>query len=178
MGRPLVLPEVSETHFRETHFFLGALEPASAPVVGFAIWFHDAIYAPLAGDNEEASAELARARLRLMALDARLIDRVATFILATKRHELLEASPELEIFLDLDLSILASPKDVYDEYARAVRREYRPVPEALYRHGRRKVLRGFLARPRLYYSPLADRFEARARENIARELARLEGEAQ
>ena len=150
------------------------VSPAIPPVIGWAIWFHDAIYAPMAKDNEARSAALARATLGELDVASALIAAVELFIRATQRHELLEDSDDLRIFLDLDLSIFAAPEHIYDRYTRAIRREYRWVPAPLYRSGRRKVLASFAAREQLYFSAtLRPRFEAAARLNLARELATL-----
>jgi predicted metal-dependent HD superfamily phosphohydrolase len=48
------------------------------------------------------------------------------------------------------------------------------VPEALYRSERRKILTGFASRSRLYSTEIFfERYEAQARANITRALARL-----
>ena len=45
-----------------------------------------------------------------------------------------------KMFLDLDLSILASDDDVYDQYAKNIRQEYIHVPEKDYCIGKKKIL--------------------------------------
>jgi predicted metal-dependent HD superfamily phosphohydrolase len=48
------------------------------------------------------------------------------------------------------------------------------VPDAAYRAGRAAVLERFLTRAAIFPDPrFAERYEARARENIAREIASL-----
>lgn len=144
-----------------------------------AIWFHDAIYDSQAKDNEERSADLAWRRLAGKLEPARL-ERVATMILATAKHELPQienagAVRDAELFLDMDMSILGAAPDVFDGYEAAVRKEYAWVPEAAWIAGRSAVLRSFLDRPFIYLSEeFRDRFEAQARENIRRSLAALE----
>ena len=54
-------------------------------LVQFAIWFHDAIYDPLAKDNEERSADWARQALTDLHLRA-LAESVSTLVLKTKDH--------------------------------------------------------------------------------------------
>src|SRR5688572_5611734 len=51
--------------------------------VELALWFHDAIYEPRAGDNEERSAQLAIAALQ-GAATAEVLRRVEELILATR----------------------------------------------------------------------------------------------
>lgn len=144
-----------------------------------AIWFHDAIYDSQAKDNEAQSAEFARRRLGDKLEPARL-DRIATMILATAKHELPElksaaALRDAELFLDMDMSILGAAPDVFDRYEAAVRKEYAWVPQAAWIAGRSAVLRSFLDRPFIYLSKeFQDRFEAQARENIRRSLSNLE----
>jgi predicted metal-dependent HD superfamily phosphohydrolase len=51
-----------------------------------ALWFHDAVYAPGASDNEEQSAELARSTLLAGGAPPEAADRVAALVLATSPH--------------------------------------------------------------------------------------------
>ena len=78
------------------------------------------------------------------------------------------------LFLDLDLSVLASCTEVYDRYAEQVAQEYAWVPEALYQQGRAQVLAGFLQRDHIYFTPsLRLLWGPAARANLQRELSRL-----
>lgn len=139
-----------------------------------AIWFHDAIYDTRRQDNELQSAALAGEMLTEAGMPAALVDSVQRKVLATQRHEWTDGDPDTALFLDMDLAILASDEAAYDAYAAQIAREYDWVPEAAYRQGRRKVLEGFLQRPAIYFTPqLQSAWEARARRNLARELAAL-----
>lgn len=142
--------------------------------VAFAIWFHDAIYNPRKGDNEEKSAELAAEMLRKLSLPRTTIAAVEQMILATKKHELLNDSADLKLFLDFDLSILGTSEEMYQRYSQAIRKEYSWVPYFLYRKGRKKVLESFLTREQLYFSDVMKaRLENQARRNIESELRQL-----
>jgi predicted metal-dependent HD superfamily phosphohydrolase len=142
--------------------------------VRFATWFHDAVYDTTRSDNEEKSAELAGRVLDDLGVPAAVSGAAQALILATKKHEAAGASPDLEIFLDADLSILGAPEEVYQEYSRAIREEYGWVPDRVYRRERRRILSGFLARPRIYFNrTMAGRYEAQARANLAREIEQL-----
>lgn len=66
-------------------------------------------------------------------------------ILATKKHELLNDSADLKLFLDFDLSILGTSAEVYQRYSQAIRKEYSWGPYFLYRKGRKKILENFLS---------------------------------
>lgn len=143
--------------------------------VALAVWFHDVIYDTRAADNEVRSAAFARDAMRAMQVDDALIASVEQCILATQRHEVPSPShPDLPLFLDLDLAILGAPEDIYRHYTDAIRIEYGWVPDDAYRAGRAAVLQRFQARPHLYFTRLmADRYEERARHNIALELQDL-----
>lgn len=144
-------------------------------VVGLAIWFHDVIYDTHAKDNELRSAVWARNAMQRMQMDPELIPLVEQCILATQKHEVPTPHPaDLPLFLDLDLAILGADEEIYQRYSQAIRTEYGWVPDPAYRSGRTELLKRFLARPALFFTPaMAARFEDRARRNIARELRQL-----
>jgi predicted metal-dependent HD superfamily phosphohydrolase len=82
---------------------------------------------------------------------------------------------DLALFLDIDLSILGAPEPVYDQYEQDIRAEYAFVPADAYRAGRGAILKGFLSRPRLYFTDIAHaEWDAAARANLARALRALE----
>ena len=148
-----------------------------ALVVGLAAWFHDAVYDALRADNEARSAEWALDFLRETSLAPARCERVADLIRRTQDHT--QPQPpddaDLLLFLDADLSILGAPETAYWEYARQIRREYRLVPEDVYRPGRRKVLAKLLAAPVLFHMPaLHEELDAAARRNLQAELAAWE----
>jgi hypothetical protein len=69
----------------------------------------------------------------------------------------------------------ARPKPVYDQYEQDIRAEYAFVPADAYRAGRGAILKGFLSRPRLYFTDIAHaEWDAAARANLARALRALE----
>ncbi len=144
----------------------------------WAIYYHDAIYDPMAKDNEERSASLLRQVSGSVLPDAKIVQ-IEKLILATIKHEMPEGlgfdvQADCATFLDFDLSILAAPDDVFDAYEEGVRKEYSYVPEPAFRAARKQVLEGFLKRPALYFSPLLGRqWESRARSNLQRSIAKL-----
>jgi len=151
---------------------------ADPAAVFWAILFHDAVYDARASDNEEASARLLEAA-DLPALDPATRARAARLIRMTAAHRLPDDLPAEEaadaaLFLDMDLSILGAPAGAFDAYEAGVRAEYVHVPEPAFRAGRAAILRRFLEREHLYLSSWGrGRFEAAARANVARSLARL-----
>jgi predicted metal-dependent HD superfamily phosphohydrolase len=138
-----------------------------------AVWLHDLVYEPRATDNEARSADLAADWLAKGGADAALGERVRALILAT-RHAAPPTEHDARYVVDADLSILgASPAD-FDRYELQVREEYRFRSETEWRTGRARLLRGFLDHPRLFLTGEFAVFEAPARANLARSIARLE----
>ncbi len=147
--------------------------------VTLSIWFHDAIYDSMRDDNEEQSALLAEQTLSAWACPVNLTESVASKIRSTQGHAWTDGDPDTAVFLDFDLGILAAPDAAYRRYADQVGREYAWVPPEVYRLGRAKVLRSFLDRSVLYFTPiLRDQWELAARANLEMELSRLELDVQ
>lgn len=140
--------------------------------VALALFYHDAVYDPHRSDNEARSAELAASVLAAHGIAPDVTDRVRALIMAT-RHESLPATPDAALLVDVDLGILAAPAARFDEYERQVREEYAFVPDAVFRHERRGILRGLLARERLFSSGAFGGDEERARDNLSRSIGRL-----
>ena len=133
--------------------------------IELAIWFHDAVYNPLARDNEKQSGELARS----VGAGQKVVD----LILAT-RHDSVPDDLDARILVDVDLAILGQPEAEYDGYEQGIGVEYSAVPEPLFKAGRAAVLRSLLERPRIYGTDLfLERYEAQARQNLGRSLQSL-----
>ena len=142
-------------------------------VVFLSIWFHDAIYSTWRDDNEAKSAFWAKETLKESTMPKESIEKIVRYIEATKTHEANNDS-DLCFFLDFDLSILSSDDFIYDVYTRQIRDEFSLMPTFLYKRGRRKVLKNLLERPKIYQTTVFhSKFEAKARENIQRELSNL-----
>lgn len=135
-----------------------------------AAWFHDAVYDPRAGDNEERSAALAETLLAKLGVAAETVAEVRRLILLTKTHSPDEADADGRLLVDADLAILGAPPDEYRRYAAAIRQEYAWVPDEAYRAGRAAVLEGFLRRPRIYHTAEMRGLEEAARRNLADEV--------
>lgn len=140
-------------------------------IFSLAVFYHDIIYDPLRKDNEAKSAAFAVSALQELGLSEERIHRCQQHILATATHER-QDDPDTQWLLDIDLGILGAEWERYQTYAQQVRKEYAMYPHFLYRPGRRKVLRHFLERERLYQTThFFDRYELQARKNLERELA-------
>ncbi|KAJ3086010.1 hypothetical protein HK100_008841, partial [Physocladia obscura] len=168
---------------------------ATLPVVLLlAIAFHDIVYDPLRSDNEIQSVvqfdsflddmttaqPLPPATFNISPPDAALVRQI---ILSTISHTVAVATADPRhilmcgFFLDLDLSILATPEwDAYVEYAGQIRSEYLCYDNAVFTEGRIGVLQKFLGRDVLYFTPqLKEMWEETARANIWREIEELKG---
>ena len=142
--------------------------------IELALWFHDAIYDVKRHDNEEKSADWARASATAAGVAADACERVYSLILST-RHQAAANGVDAEKLVDIDLSILGAVLVRFDEYERQVREEYSWVPDFLFRRERKAILKEFLARPRIFSTThFRDRYEQQARSNIERSLERLD----
>lgn len=141
--------------------------------VELAIWFHDAIYDTHSSDNEERSAEWAKESAVAAGLTLEQATRISGLVMAT-RHSAIPKNSDAMILVDIDLAILGAEIGRFEEYELQIREEYSWVPEHLYRSGRGQILREFAEREWIYCTDyFRAAYEERARENIARSLARL-----
>jgi predicted metal-dependent HD superfamily phosphohydrolase len=144
--------------------------------VRLAAWMHDAVYYPRAlGDaNERDSADFAEGLLTALGTPPTVAAEVARLVGLTAGHATEDGDDDGALLCDADLAILASAEDHYAEYVAAIRREYAHVPDDAFRGGREQVLKALLELPSIYrLAPLREAWEATARANLARELARL-----
>lgn len=178
----------------------GEIDTSQAAQARLAAWFHDALYdtgaAP--GANEAHSAELAAVALSRLGLPGQTIGAVRRLVRLTAGHNAEDAESAIHGgedadsaihggdsaagadgasrgMHDADLWILSAEKDRFDTYCAQVRQEYAAVPAQAYAAGRSAILAPFLARPFVYATAYArQRWEARARQNLRRELDRLD----
>lgn len=156
-----------------THFESICTLAEHADEVELALWFHDAIYDTSKKDNEKRSAEWARDSVLATGVSGEKADRIYELVMATM-HNALPKGRDAEVLVDIDLGILGAEAARFDSYEAQVREEYSQVPEPLYRWARKKVLEEFVRRKWIYSTePFRARYEARARANIARSIARL-----
>ena len=148
-------------------------------VVFLALLFHDAVYVAGRVDNEKLSARMAHDALSgLSSISPPELAEIERLIIVTKDHHarLGIAAHDEATLLDIDLSILAAPRDRYAQYAKQIHDEWVPLVTAdtLFRLGRVKFLRGMLASPHVYLSSSAqERWDGIARDNMAWELRQL-----
>ena len=148
----------------------GATDPDA---VRLAAWYHDAAYEPDRDDNEQVSAERARAGLRGLVPDER-VDEVERLVLLTATHDPADDDVNGAVLCDADLAVLAGPPDAYAAYASAIREEYGHLADDEFTAGRIAVLEQLLALPELYRLPaVAAEWTPRARANLTAELTLL-----
>jgi predicted metal-dependent HD superfamily phosphohydrolase len=144
-----------------------------AAEVELALWYHDAVYDPYSSNNEERSADWACALLSRHHVNAARVGRVRELILAT-RHAAPASTPDAQLVVDVDLSILGAEAADYAVFEADVRKEYRWVPAIVFRRKRAEILESFLQRPRIYSTePFHARYEVRARDNLTAAIGSL-----
>jgi predicted metal-dependent HD superfamily phosphohydrolase len=139
-----------------------AIEEADA--VELALWCHDVIYTPGAGDNERRSAEWFRlqAQARIPALE-----RIAGMILATT-HRTRPNDPGACFTADIDLAGLGRERAHFRRNQAQLRAERPDLDDVAYDARERAFLAALLARERIFYTDLFyDKYESRARLNLA-----------
>lgn len=135
-----------------------------------ALWYHDVIYDPRAGDNEEQSAQMAMEELAGLGETEECQQEVARMIRVTE-HPSEPQTQDDSFLLDIDLSILGADPEAFGEYERQIRFEYQWVPEEVYREKRVEVLRLFLDQEAIYRSShFYEAREERARSNLRRAI--------
>ena len=158
---------------------------ATPRAVLLAAWFHDAVYEANPGEDEAASADLARTTLTPLASTGSLTNRevtaIAHLIELTASHQLADGIEEYTsgaltradaaFFLDADLAILAADSPRYTRYVAGVRAEYAHYTPDAFTRGRAAILQGFLNRTTIYASDTAHLlWDAPARLNLRTEL--------
>lgn len=165
-------------HLAEVLDGIDLLAPAARDVdaVRLAAWFHNAVYDPHRGDNEEASATLATEVLGTSGVDEHRVAEVARLVRLTTRHNPVGDDPDGAVLCDADLAVLAADPERYGEYAADVRAEYAHIDDATFRAGRSAVLEALLGHARLFHTAEGHgRWEDRARHNVRAELLLLRG---
>lgn len=135
-----------------------------------AIWFHDVIYDPQKGDNEHLSAEHASAFLGKTNVEEKKVSKIKNLICLTK-HPANPLSNDEKILIDIDLMILGSEPKLYEEYEKWIRKEYSFVPNHLYKMGRKKLLKSFIERKKIFKTSFfVHRYETQARDNLEKAI--------
>ncbi|WP_372593654.1 hypothetical protein [Actinotalea sp.] len=161
-----------------------ASETHEPELVRLAAWYHGAIftsaekasYANRGGEDEQASAVLAREELTALGLPPASVERVVTLVTALTRHQPRPDDFDCAVLCDADLSVLAGDPQRYKTYLSEIRAEYAHLPVEAFVRARIAILRKLDQRPTLFSSPLGAAWEEPARQNLGAELQRLEKE--
>ncbi len=150
-------------------------------VIEFAIWFHDAIYDTKEYDNEDKSARLFLDLCRDLNPDSFHVDDqdlywrrkdVTKLIRGTKEHKPTR-SVRGRVLFDIDLSILGSSNEEFDEYDSCIKAEYHWVPPDIFSAHRSKFMSDLLNRKRIFQTRyFHDKYEEQARNNLRRAVSK------
>ena len=152
--------------------------------VRLAAWYHGAIfdaaerasYAHRGGEDERASAVLARTELTGLGVPEAAVDRVVYLVETLARHSPHPDDFDCAVLCDADLAMLAADPQRYKAYLADVRAEYAHLPVEEFVRARIAILERLESRPKLFASPLGAHWEEPARQNLAGELHRLRKE--
>ena len=158
-----------------------AEESHNPDIMRVACWYHGCVFSSdveevirgNGGEDETASAAFAEADLRHLGVPMETVKRVCCLIVNLKRHMLDEHDIDAQALIDADLGTLAVDPQTYTEYVRLLREEYSHIPVEEYLRGRLTIVSRLLDREHLFHSPLGERWEHPARENLAAEQRRL-----
>lgn len=153
---------------------VGELSPEGRTAVLLAGWFHDAVYDGTAGEDEEASAQLAERQLDAL-VPSTVVEEAARLVRLTASHVPEDGDITGAVLVDADLEILGREPADYRRYVAQVRADYSHVPDEQFAAGRVQVLRRLLESPRLFRTATGYRlWERQARQNLELELSQRE----
>lgn len=152
-------------------------------IMRVATWYHGCVFSAETeqvnrrngGEDEAASAAFAAQDLCELGVPEAAVERVCCLIVNLKRHTLSADDIDAMALIDADLGTLAVDPQTYKEYLRLLREEYAHIPQADYLRARLAITSRLLERDRLFHSPLGQRWEPLARENLEAEARRVAG---
>jgi len=159
------------THLNELFSYLDMYSSEIEDLTEFilAIFYHDIIYNVWKKDNEEKSADFAVKVLNKLKLQNVNTANITAHILATKTHT--SNSNDTSFLIDFDLAILGQSWEVYLDYTKKIRTEYKTVPNIIYYKGRKKVLEHFLNKKSIFTTAIfKNKYEDIARTNLKSEI--------
>jgi predicted metal-dependent HD superfamily phosphohydrolase len=147
-----------------------AAQMGSPDAVELALWFHDAIYAPGAADNEQRSSDLFRQWGRI-GFSPAFVEKVCGLILITMHRQSPDEGDESYV-MDIDLSSFGMNWPDFLRDTRDIRKEQAHVPDAVYYPTHARFLKLLLNRPCIFHTDFFhDSYEKSARRNIERLLS-------
>jgi predicted metal-dependent HD superfamily phosphohydrolase len=141
----------------------------SKEILCLASFYHDIVYDPKSSYNELLSSKLWEQDS--LEFGHKVREDVSKIILATKDHlNTPKGDILLDLFLDIDLSILAAEEKRFNEYCDQIKQEYYFYPRDLLESGRKKILHSFLKEPFLFRTKQFSSLEAAAKLNLKKVL--------
>ena len=124
---------------------------------------------------EKRSALFATYFAKVANLDSHLVKEIENLIKTTEhfsQQSKRKLTYEQNLILKIDFDILGSPKNVYDEYAQNIRKEYQEYNDIDYNNGRKEVLKSLMntIEKASYFS---ETFKTNACKNILNEMSNL-----
>ena len=157
-------------HLQECFHFYDSLPRLSGKTARteMALWFHDSVYSMRPGfNNEEESAKWCKYLLMDVGVLEGLATQISNLILAD--HNAVLTDPEQQVLADVDLWILASPPERFEEYEAQIRMEYSQVSDELFYTTRAGIMRRIAEKEHIYYTPeIRVQLEDRARANLSK----------
>jgi predicted metal-dependent HD superfamily phosphohydrolase len=150
-----------------------------------AIIFHDLVYDEK-GNNESRSVELCSDFLSKYKFIPFRINKINKMILATSKHHLTN-DKDTNLLIDLDLSVLGSDSQTFDNYCKNIYSEYyyfysqepnfnENLFNLNYLENRIKILKSFNKRSNIYLTKQFRHLEEKAKQNLTNEILKLEDE--
>jgi predicted metal-dependent HD superfamily phosphohydrolase len=141
----------------------------TADLVELALWYHDVVYEPRAGDCEERSARMLVLDAAALAIPLASAMDAAALVRATQHGALSDAARSVgaDLVADIDLSILGRDVLRFMDYEFSVEEEYAPASTIRFRFARGRFLATLLDREPLFRTEhFHSRYEERARGHI------------
>lgn len=137
--------------------------------VFFATFFHDFVYRIGYKFNEEHSAFILRSHIEKLGVNIEDIVVIEDYIKKTKYHNK-SNDIHLNIFLDADISILASDSENFDLYCKNIRREYITVDYQIFYRSRYYFFNDLIKNGNIFHSKYFSHLETKAQYNIEKEM--------
>ena len=135
--------------------------------LALSIWFHDAIYKPGAGDNEQRSADWFMAESKGV-FDDDLRDTVYAHIMATLHCGAEIEDHDAQLMIDIDLASFGMPWPVFLRDSENVRKELPHLSDAEFYPKQCAFSQGLLEKPRFFQSDyFYQHYENQVRRNLA-----------
>ncbi len=140
-----------------------------APLVAMAIFYHDIVYNAEPGKDEMASIRQARQDLTILRFKPEQIDRICQLIDYTRTHDAPADDFTALLFLDMDMSILASDPKRYKKYVAGIKKEFKRYDPVHFLRGRNKFIGSMIGRIPLFKTPQYQGYDAIAKRNLHNE---------